>query len=104
MALLSCDESAWSGDGEFTRRLVEILKAHPAIVRLRVEDAPASRSESGFSFISNEVFVGFVEARATNALAPSPIADLALVLEEIPGLGAPDYADEAMLQYFGPNA
>jgi hypothetical protein len=42
------DASAWSGEGAFTQALVDLLKAD-SIALLKVEDAPASRSDSSAS-------------------------------------------------------
>ena len=89
------DASSWSGDGAFTQVLVDALKTLPGIRLLKVEDAPASRSDAAFSFISNEVFVAFDDGRR----AVLTFARLPSVLEEMPDIGAPDYADEGMVQY-----
>ena len=82
---------------------------------VRVEDAPASRSEADYNFISNEIFVGFDDrhhGRARHAasgffpgkrtvtyqkLMTSPASKQALTAA--PEIGAPDYSDEGMLQY-----
>ena len=56
---LQLDTSKWSGEGVFTAQLIEHLRRLDTIAFLRVEDAPASRSEADYNFISNEVFVGF---------------------------------------------
>jgi hypothetical protein len=88
------DAAAWSGEGTFTQALLDVLRSHVAVAFLRVEDAPASRADSAFSFISNEIYVGFAESHAKGA-----IAALADALELVPAIGAPDYADEHMLQY-----
>src|SRR5437868_10618068 len=53
------DTSRWSGDGAFTQLLVDALGAMEPVQRVRVEDAPASRADAGFSFISNEIYVTF---------------------------------------------
>ena len=96
--LLRCgmefDAVAWSGEGTFTQTLIDALRANVAVAFLKVEDAPASRADSAFSFISNEIYVGFAASRAQGA-----IPALAEALELIPAIGAPDYADEQMLQY-----
>ena len=62
------DAAAWSGEGAFTQALVDVLRAEDAIVFLKVEDAPASRSDSAFSFISNEIYVGFARKRAAGEM------------------------------------
>jgi len=93
---MELDTSAWSGDGAFTQLLIDALKTQPVVRFVKVEDAPASRSDASFSFISNEVFVGFVPGRVAG---PDSIPALSSVLESLPGIGAPDYADDGMLQY-----
>jgi hypothetical protein len=92
---MELDASGWSGDGAFTQLLIDALREHSGIGALKVEDAPASRSEASFSFISNEVFVAFAPGRQ----ARLSITALSSVLESLPGIGAPDYADEGMIQY-----
>jgi hypothetical protein len=92
---MQLDESGWSGEGDFTHVLVDALKALPAIAFLKVEDAPASRTDSGFSFISNEVYVSF-RGGASDRMT---IDALSQTLASLPDIGAPDYADEGMLQY-----
>jgi hypothetical protein len=91
---MELDASSWSGDGAFTQLLVDALQTHPAISFIRIEDAPASRSESSFSFISNEVFIAFAPGSSRMT-----ITTLSSVLESLPGIGAPDYEDEGMIQY-----
>jgi hypothetical protein len=107
------DTSNWSGEGEFTLRLLERLKAVPAVRFVRVEDAPATRSEADYRFMSNEVFVDFAtETRRASSRrfgflpGPLPIAEkvmnlagLESALTAMPDVGAPDYADDGMLQY-----
>ena len=56
---MELDASGWGGEGTFTGVLLEALKAVEAIEFLRVEDAPASRTEAGYAFISNEIYVRF---------------------------------------------
>ena len=92
---MELDASAWSGDGAFTQVLLDALKALPAIAFVKIEDAPASRSDAAFSFISNEVYVSFSREMAN----PMTIDALSTVLANLPDVGAPDYADEGMLQY-----
>ena len=110
---MAVDVSNWSGEGAFTQVLLDRLKRVDAIAVLRVEDAPASRSEADYQFISNEVFVGFgtrshaekirrfgfLPATRMVAIPTMSIVDLELLLTETPDVGAPDYADEGMLQY-----
>lgn len=108
-----CDQSAWSGDGDLTLRVVERLRGLDGIAEVRVEDAEASRSEADYHFISNEVFVGFARRsrlvrttrfgflpRSRTVFEPvMTLADLAQWLAADAGIGTPDYADTGMLQY-----
>src|SRR3990167_1979360 len=110
---MEVDRSGWSGDGDFTARLMEVIGALPSVRMLKVEDAPASRADSGFSFISNELFVvftsssrvvrtrklGLIPSSTTVAEQSMTIAGLGSVLAGTPDIGEPDYADEGMLQY-----
>ena len=89
------DAVEWSGEGAFTQVLVDALKALPGIAFVKVADAPASRADGSFSFISNEVFVAFAGGRGPLLSIP----ELSSVLEGIDGIGAPDYGDDGMLQY-----
>src|SRR5262245_9739693 len=110
---LDVDTTKWSGEGTFTQVLIERLREVGAIRGIRVEDAPATRSEADYNFISNELFVEFATvARSvpTKLLGVLPssrtvvdkamtIPDLERVLTGLEEVGAPDYADEGMLQY-----
>ncbi len=110
---MDLDTSRWSGEGEFTTLLVERLKSVAAIAAVRVEDAPASRAESDYNFISNELFVtfavhvrqepvrrfGFLPGTREVREKAMSIAGLEQALASVPDVGAPDYGDEAMLQY-----
>ena len=49
------DTPNWSGEGTFTQVLIDWLQRLDAIELVRVEDAPASRSEADYNFISNEI-------------------------------------------------
>jgi hypothetical protein len=92
---MELDATGWSGEGAFTQLLVDALKTHPAIRFIKIEDAPATRAEASFSFISNEVFIAF----APDTSARLTITTLSSVLESLPGIGVPDYEDEGMIQY-----
>ena len=92
---MELDASSWSGEGAFTQLLVDALKSHPSIRFIRIEDAPASRADASFSFISNELFIAF----APGDPGRMTITTLSSVLESLPGIGAPDYEDEGMIQY-----
>ena len=107
------DLSGWSGEGAFTQVLVDRLRELDAIRLVRVEDAPATRSDADYNFISNEVFVEFatVESReptrrfgflpATRVVQSKAMTmqGLETALAAIADVGAPDYADDGMLQY-----
>ena len=110
---MQIDSAGWSGEGTFTAALLDTLKRLTSIEFLRVEDAPASRADADYMFISNEIYVRFV-AKAEKApgrllgivpvqrtvMAPSmTLVDLEAQLATEDGIGAPDYADETMLQY-----
>jgi len=110
---MELDTSKWSGEGAFTELLVERLRALETVALVRVEDAPASRSEADYNFISNELYVAFVtrvrreRIRRFGILPGSraveekemTIAGLEQTLTALPDVGAPDYSDDGMLQY-----
>src|SRR4030088_1784353 len=56
---MNVDVSKWSGEGAFTQVVIEYLRQIDAIALLRIEDAPASRSEADYNFVSNETYVAF---------------------------------------------
>ena len=56
---LETDTSNWSGEGVFTQLLIERLREIDAVRFVKIEDAPATRSEADYNFISNELFVRF---------------------------------------------
>jgi len=107
------DQSNWSGEGQFTQVVLDSLKDVAGIRFVRVEDAPATRSEADYHFLSNEMFVefdvtnreerfrrfGFLPATRTIAAKTLTLANLEAALTAMPGIGAPDYSDEGMLQY-----
>jgi hypothetical protein len=110
---MEVDTSNWSGEGTFTQTLLERLRGVDALSALRVEDAPASRSEADYNFISNEIFVafgtrqriervtrfGFLPVRRTILEPVMTLSDLNRQLGASPEIGEPDYFDEGMLQY-----
>ena len=110
---MDIDKEKWSGDGDFTERLLAVLSEMASVAFLRVEDAPASRNDAGFSFISNEIFVKFREvpvAEQVKLLGVVPVTrqvlrpaltlvDLEAHLTLVTEVGAPDYSDDGMLQY-----
>jgi hypothetical protein len=107
------DASNWSGEGEFTQVMIDHLQNLDAIAALRVEDAPASRSEADYNFISNEIFVTFattvrLERGRRFGILPTmrtigekamTIPQLEVALSSTAAIGAPDYSDDGMLQY-----
>lgn len=112
MVLMRVDNDKWTGEGTFTAVLVDALRGIDAIEFLRVEDAPASRAEPGYAFISNEIYVKFrSETRrqprrrlgipwpASVEVKQMTLGGLAGRLGPADGIGEPDYADDAMLQY-----
>jgi hypothetical protein len=110
---MDLDTSKWSGEGAFTQRMIDQLQQVAGIAAIRVEDAPASRSEADYNFISNEIFVafsmverrqprrrfGFISGSRTVVEKSMTVAGLEAALTAVPDIGAPDYSDEAMLQY-----
>jgi hypothetical protein len=110
---MELDTSKWSGEGTFTERLIEALRTLEAVALVRVEDAPASRSEADYNFISNEVFVAFTtkvrheRIRRFGVLPGSravvekqmTVSGLEQALTGLSDIGAPDYSDDGMLQY-----
>jgi hypothetical protein len=107
------DVSKWSGEGAFTQTLIDRLKTIDGLTLVSVEDAPASRSEADYNFMSNEIFVVFetgVRQEPMRRLGLFPgtrdvpfkkmtIGDLETRLASISGIGTPDYSDDGMLQY-----
>jgi hypothetical protein len=107
------DRTGWLGEGDFTARVIDALASVPDVVFIRVEDAPASRSDANYSFISNEIFLRFRETPVEHPgrlLGILPVTRRtmrpALTLEALEGLlqatpeiGEADYSDDGMLQY-----
>jgi hypothetical protein len=107
------DTSKWSGEGAFTQVLIDHLKQLDGLTLVRVEDAPASRSEADYNFISNEIFVvfetiptrqpfrrfGLFPAERIVTHPKLDVAGLEAALTSLPGIGTPDYSDAGMLQY-----
>ena len=110
---MDVDTSKWSGEGTFTQTLLDRLKLIDGVALVRVEDAPASRSDADYNFMSNEVFVVFAtemrqEPKRRFGLFPGSrlvaykkmsIVDLENALAAAPEIGQADYSDEGMLQY-----
>jgi hypothetical protein len=107
------DTAAWSGEGTFTQFVIDQLREMGAVRFVRVEDAPATRADADYNFISNEIYVGFATAERHEpirrfGLLPGSrtvtekamtLAGLETALTGIAGVGAPDYSDDGMLQY-----
>ena len=107
------DRDAWSGEGELTAALVDWLARVEQVAFVRVEDAPASRAETSFNFVCNEIYVAFriertVAVRRLLGVLPAPaivhrksltLARLERLLAGVDGIGAPDYSDGRLLQY-----
>jgi hypothetical protein len=110
---MQVDTSKWSGEGTFTQLLIDRLHGIDQIVFLRVEDAPATRSEADYNFISNEIYVGFATTPRRDSVKrfgifpgsrvvlekTMTLAALSEALASIPEVGGADYSDEGMLQY-----
>ena len=110
---MTVDISKWSGEGAFTQVLVDRLQLLDAVAEIRVEDAPASRSDADYNFVSNEIFVvfattvttervkrfGFLPSTREVAVKAMTVTGLETALTIDVEVGSPDYADEAMLQY-----
>lgn len=108
---LQIDTSKWSGEGAFTQVLIDRLQQMDEVAFLRVEDAPASRSEANYNFISNEIFVRFAtKARKQRRFPFLPVwrivaekvmtvPGLEQALRDTPEIGAPNYSDQTLLQY-----
>ena len=107
------DTTKWSGEGTFTQVVIDRLREMDTIRAVRVEDAPATRSEADYNFISNEIFVefttttkeepikrfGFLPGTRSVEQKAMTIADLEQSLTALDDVGEPDYADDGMLQY-----
>jgi hypothetical protein len=107
------DKAGWSGEGDFTQKLIDRLGAVDKVAGVKVENAPATRSDADYNFIANEIFVTFATSEReepTRRLGIIPgkkrvtekaltLTGLAKVLEESDDIGPADYGDEGMLQY-----
>ncbi len=96
------DKDHWSGDGNFTERLLQVLQEVPEVIALRVEDAPSSHADAGYLFLSNEIYVGFAtrthrEAGRWFGVIPRArhVQRPALTLQEL----EQRLTDDGMLQY-----
>jgi len=107
------DTEAWTGEGTFTQLVLDRLQDVDEIRLARVENAPSTRSDADYNFISNEIYVAFAtvdrEERikrfgvlpATRIVPEKAmtLSGLAAALAGMPEIGAPDYSDDGMLQY-----
>ena len=107
------DKAGWSGEGDFTQKLIDRLAALDNVAGVKVENAPATRSDADYNFIANEIFVTFTTSEReepTRRLGIIPgkkrvtekaltLTGLAKVLEDSDDIGPADYGDEGMLQY-----
>jgi hypothetical protein len=110
---MEVDSTAWSGEGTFTQLVLEKLRQMDDVAAIRVEDAPSTRSEADYNFVSNEIFVrfamrsrreagrrfGFLPATRVVTEKVSSLADLAGRLASDGDVGPADYADAGMVQY-----
>ena len=110
---METDKSQWSGEGTFTEVLLDRLCQVTEVAAVRVEDAPASRSEADYHFISNEIFILFktrerrVRARRFGFLPTSRVVtEKVMTLEELAArlapeerIGPADYVDDGLVQY-----
>ena len=110
---MQIDTQKWSGEGTFTQRMIDQLAQVAAIEAIFVADAPASRSDADYNFISNEILVGFARvsrqerirrfgfvpgSRTVTEMAMT-VPGLEAALTSVPDIGPPDYSDDGMLQY-----
>jgi hypothetical protein len=110
---MQSDQSKWSGEGAFTQILIDQLGQIAEVAGIRVEDAPASRSEADYNLVSNEIFVvfatiarqeatrrfGFLPGSRTVHEKAMTISGLEAALTSVEGIGAPGYSDDGMIQY-----
>ena len=112
-APMRIDRDQWSGEGDFTEQLLSWLSEQSSIVVLRVEDAPSTRTDVEYNFISNEIYVefkvrefyqshrvlGLIPFRRKSLEKTMTLEKLNMVLSADSELGEPDYADEGMIQF-----
>ena len=110
---MEIDTSRWSGDGALTAALVRVLNGVAGVRFVRVEDAPASRVDAGYSFVSNEIYVtfdtrpvvehrrllGILRLRRRTWRKMMSLDMLERILAAAEGIGRSDYMDEGLLQY-----
>ena len=96
----------------FPQVVVDRLRTIDQVASIKVQDAPATRSEADYNFIANEIFVTFATRiehepiKRLGVVATRPVAvtvmtfgAFAKMLEESDGIGPADYADEGVIQY-----
>jgi hypothetical protein len=107
------DTDAWTGEGTFTQLVLDRLRDVEAIRLVRVENAPSTRSDADYNFISNEIYVAFTTVERQERVkrfgvlpATRIVPDKAMTLSGLEAaltamaeIGAPDYSDDGMLQY-----
>lgn len=110
---MDIDRTHWSGEGSFTQTLLDVLGSASGLQAIRVEDAPSTRSDADYNFISNELFVRFhvrhrkeVGRRFGVLPVARVVAERVMTLVELgewlagrDDIGPADYTDEGMLQY-----
>ena len=110
---MDLETSGWSGEGTFTQVLIDRLRELEGVALVRVEDAPASRSEADYNFISNEIFVrfsttdreeritrfGFLPTRRVVQEKTMTLSGLEQVLAGVAEVGPADYSDDGMIQF-----
>ena len=107
------DSEGWSGEGAFTQNVLERLRTIEQVTAMKIEDAPSTRSDADYNFVANEIFVTFgtierdepykllgtFTSRRRVSVKAMTFTELVKLLEASEGIGPPDYADEAMIQY-----
>ena len=107
------DSGGWSGEGTFTQVLIDRIRAIETVAAMKIEDAPATRSDADYNFIANEIFVtfatrvdrqpirrlGFLPGTKVLTAKAMTFDSLVRMLEQSDGIGPADYADEGMIQY-----
>ena len=107
------DTEAWTGEGTFTQLVLDRLREVEAIRLVRVENAPSTRSDADYNFISNEIYVAFTTVEREERIkrfgvlpATRVVPEKAMTLSGLEAalagmseIGAPDYSDDGMLQY-----
>jgi hypothetical protein len=110
---MDVDSTAWSGEGTFTQLVLDKLRRMEDVAAIRIEDAPSTRSEADYNFVSNEIFVrfemrsrkepgrrfGFLPATRVVTEKVLSLVDLAGRLASDEDVGPADYSDEGMVQY-----